>query len=111
MSAPVYNKGGERCSFYPQGLLGQRGFQCQVRAGPSYKASLNIESYFHVNIISPWPLMLSVEPRINHWQYDHIGKDKRERSERKKEEKRRKNRQKGGGKEGRTEERQGERKI
>lgn len=76
MSAPVYNKGGERCSFYPQGLLGQRGFQCQVRAGPSYKASLNIESYFHVNIISPWPLTLSVEPRINHWQYDHIGKDK-----------------------------------
>jgi len=34
------------------------------------QVSLEIESD-----LSVWPLMLPVEPRINHWQYCHLGED------------------------------------
>lgn len=74
--APEYNTGGKRCGSCPRGLLGQRGVQCQVRAWHRYKwVSLQIESYFHVNAIS-CPFLLSVEPRMNHWQHYQVGEDK-----------------------------------
>lgn len=37
---------------------------------------MKIESYFHIDAISPCPLMLSVEPGIKLWQYCQVGEDK-----------------------------------